>query len=830
MLTILRDPTGATGRTQHAWDFSLTMQENIALHLRSGGDCELRINGLKVDPLTDPRLDAPPSVLDCVTVVSRPGFGIDAIYYLYAAYAALAVYTLVATRNAASANSTTAKDSPNNSLTAQTNRARTYQAIPDVYGYRRVWPDMIQPSVVEYIDHIKYVTEWLCISRGRGDITAVQYAETPIGDIAGASYEVFAPAGSSNLPELSTTTLSDVLETFASDEVDGQELQPAVPYPEIGENATVVLTDDAAAFTVTVPDGPELALLKGLSPAGTAGVHFIVEAAGSGEDATPGFTFDETCVVTGYTVGGGLCTFTFTAPDPWVIVEGVRTYTDWPVIIRPDGTTYYPIGPFTLPLVGSRIRWNTVFLRGLRGTVVIRMDYWAIDGGGAEISGTRGYRDDSYSSFTYDQQFFTRDLTPSAGTQRYRVQFTRLSTQIGDGSADVSKLEELYAVRHYPTKVLPGVTVIRITTKATAEATGLSERKFNVRWLRHVRVLHNDYDIGPSRNFTRAMGHMWTLAGNPLSELDTDKLAAISSELGADSPLLRFDASLDDSDVSLGSRMQMAADAARCTMWRDGQKWTVTRDQLRSYPELQLDYRNLAASGESSISYAAHLPASNDGVEVEYVDENTQAKKSYVRLNISTGIAFGESANPLKIKMPACTTYSQALNRAQLEARKLIYQRVTVSDTALSDAGSLGMGSLVRWIDPNDFAGDDGLQAGEVMAITGSQILTSEPLDWKGQTSGRITFTGANGQRLGAPVVCTPAAGDAVTLASVPAGLYVRNGTTRQLGSRYAFAVGLTEAEVESAGLYLVTSLKPDGKGNVALTMAEYNAAIYADD
>ena len=29
--------------------------------------------------------------------------------------------------------------------------ARAYQAIPDVYGYRRVWPDLIQPSLVEYV-------------------------------------------------------------------------------------------------------------------------------------------------------------------------------------------------------------------------------------------------------------------------------------------------------------------------------------------------------------------------------------------------------------------------------------------------------------------------------------------------------------------------------------------------------------------------------------------------------------------------------------------------------------------------------------------------------
>jgi hypothetical protein len=119
-------------------------------------------------------------------------------------------------------------------------------------------------------------------------------------------------------------------------------------------------------------------------------------------------------------------------------------------------------------------------------------------------------------------------------------------------------------------------------------------------------------------------------------------------------------------------------------------------------------------------------------------------------------------------------------NRAQLEARKLLYQRTSVTDTALGDAQQLGPGSLVRWVDPNDFAGDDGLQAGEVLAIAGPLLTLSEAPDFRGQAEGRIQFTGADGMLLGPPVICTPVAGKArqVTLASVPAGLYVADGDT----------------------------------------------------
>lgn len=821
MILILNDPLGITGRRRVPFDYSLSLQDNIALHLAGGADAELRLNGIQVDPLTDPRLDVPPSAHDLVTITQRPAGAEVAAWiaanwmYVAAAVAAVAVYAMMPSLPDPGA---AGKDSPNNSLTAQTNRARAYQAIPDVYGLRRVWPDLIQPSTVEYIDHIKYVTEWLCISRGKGTLSAIQYAETPIGDIEGASYEIFEPVPADGYPEFGSTTLSDVLETFASDEVNGQELMAPASSGPIVITGTFTATAVSPTFTVEVVDDITLDSIKSLEPGGTAQVSFIY--------GSPPAAFDSPCTVDSVVVTGEVCAFTFTAPAPWATSEtgSLIAFTLKSPAIEPAPV----IGPFTLPVQCDRIRFNTVFLRGLKGTVVVRATWWQVDGAGATISGTTQIGTYSFTADTLDQRFFTTNITPAAGTGRYRIQFERETPEIGDQGADVAKLEEVYAVRHHATKVLPGVTVIRVTTKATNEATGYSDRKFNLRWLRHVRTLDAD-TLSPSRNFARAMAHIWTIAGNALSGLDVEALAAVNAELGETSPLLRFDASIDDADASLGERLQLAANMARCVVWRDGLRWTVTRDQARAYPELQLDYRNLAAGGESSISYAAHLPASHDGVEIEYVDEETQAKKAYVRLSIATGApVVGPSRNPKKIKLPGCATYAQADNRAQLEVRRLLYQRVSVSDTALADGAVLGLGSLVRWIDPNDFAGDDGLQAGEVLGISGAVVSTSEQIDWKGQAAGRVVFTGADGRQIGAPAVCSPAAGG-MRLASVPAGVYVAD-AARQLGSRYAFSVGLTAAEMEASGLYTVTEIKPGADGTVSLSLASYDDRIYEAD
>lgn len=812
MLTILNDPAGITGCKRFPLDCSISLQDNIAQHMAGGADCELRINGVTVDPLTDPRMDAPPSLFDDVVVVRRPE-GVDPVtWVIIAAVAAAATYVLMPSMP--NLGGATSKDSPNNRLTGQSNIARAYQAIPDVYGYRRVWPDLIQPSVVEYVDHVKYVTEWLCISRGKGTIADVQYAETPIDDIDGASYEVFEPVSSGGYPEFGSTTILDVDEVFASDEVNGQELTPVEPFATLTKTGIVDAVTAATSFTIKFTDGADLDQLKSLVPSGTADVSFTYLAG----------SFAETCTVQAVSVVGSDATFTFSSTAWGVDV----TAEPCSVTIIPNGSTSTVIGPFTLPVTCSSIWWNTIFQRGLKGTVQIRAEWWQIDGAGVEIGGTRQTQDNTYTANTYDQRFYTNKVAPPAGSGRYRIQFKRLNEVNGDGSADVAKLEEVYAVREYASKVLPGVTVIRVTTKATESATGFSDRKFNLRWLRHVRTLTTDA-LSESRNFARAMAHIWTIAGSDISGLDTDALAAINAELGETSPLLRFDGSLDDADMSLGERLQYVANTARCVVWRDGTKWTATRDQARPYPELQLDYRNLAAGGDSTISYAAHLPATYDGVELEYVDEVTQAKKSYVRLQISSGSPVaGAVSNPKKIKLQGCTTTAQAENRAQLEARRLVYQRVSVSDTALADAGGLGIGALVRWIDPNDFAGDDGLQAGEVLAISGNVIATSEPIDWKGQSSGRIMFTGQDGKQVGATQVCYPS-GAGIEVAALPAGVYVRD-SARQLGSRYAFAVGLTQAEIEAAGLYTVTEVRPSADGTVSLALAQYDSRIYGAD
>ena len=823
MLTIINDPHGITGRQAHAWDYSDSVQTNIQRHMPGGGaGCSVLLNGEPIDAATHPALDLPPSDGMSLTIVKRPN-GFDPITIALVIAAVYVGATLLAPKIPSFDPASAGKDSPNNRLTAQSNQARAYQAIPDVYGYRRVWPDMIQPSVVEYIDHIKHVTEWLCVSRGKGDISTVQYADTPLSDISSASYSIFQPTpGYDGYHESGTTTLTDVIEAFEFPDVNGQELDYPVHFATISATGSFTALSSSATFSVTIPDGPYINDLKGLSPSGTANVSFSYFSTSSGSNVN----FNQTCVVSSHSSGGGNTTFSFTG----LIWGPNESSSGIAFTITPSGYSYNTVGTFVTPLTCDRLRWNTIFQRGLKGSVQIRTTWVAVDGAGTDIPGTTQTQTDTYSSDTFDARYFTTNVTPAAGQNKYKIKFERLTPQIGDQGTDVAKLEEVYAVRYYATKTLPGVTVIRLTTVATEQATGYSERKFNLRWQRHVRQLGAG-PISASRNFARAMAHIWALSGGAASELDVDTLQAINDALGEDSPLLRFDMSIDDADMSLGERLQLVATHARCRVWRDGTRWTVTRDEAQSVPWMQLDYRTLAAGGDGAMSYSAHLPATHDGVELEYVREDTQASKAYVRLTVSGGVvAAGTPVKPQKIQLPGCTTAAQALNRAHLEARRMLHSRVSVRDTAIGDAAHIGLGRLVRWIDPADWDGsDDSVQAGEVLVMSGLVIRTSEPIAWGGAAVGRVLFTGADGRPLGSAVMCYPDA-SGVRLASVPAGLYVADGVASQLGSRYALTTSLTAAELESAGLYTIEEISPAGSDSVSLSLIQYDARIYEYD
>ena len=258
--------------------------------------------------------------------------------------------------------------------------------------------------------------------------------------------------------------------------MNGQELPYAEAFATLSKAVIYSAVIGETTFTIALANTTDLDDLKSLAPTGTASVSFTYDGGAS--------TFDQTCTIQSYVVAGPTVTFTLSSAA-WAGTSSASVS----ITIVPNGSRLTTVGPFTMPITCVQLWWNTAFLRGLRVPVTIRAEWWKIDDAGAEVSGTRQHLDTIYSADTYDQRFFTTKVTPAAGSGRYRIQFQRLSLILEDTGADVAKIEDVYAVRHFPTKTLKGVTAMRVTTKATLSATGFSDRKFNLYFARHVRGL-----------------------------------------------------------------------------------------------------------------------------------------------------------------------------------------------------------------------------------------------------------------------------------------------------------------------------------------------------
>lgn len=88
--------------------------------------------------------------------------------------------------------------SPNNTLAARTNKQRLGGRIPDIYG--QVWsvPDLIAPTYSAYINNREVEFSYMCVGRGRFNVTEALDDTTPINQVFGSSVYVYDPDDSLN--------------------------------------------------------------------------------------------------------------------------------------------------------------------------------------------------------------------------------------------------------------------------------------------------------------------------------------------------------------------------------------------------------------------------------------------------------------------------------------------------------------------------------------------------------------------------------------------------------------------------------------------------------
>lgn len=158
---------------------------------------------------------------DILHISHRPQAGLSFVAkVIIAVIAAIAVVALIPRPSIPKINgldSGGSAESPNNRLSGQTNVARPYQAIPEIFGKIISYPDLIQPSIFEYVDNIKLVREVFCVGGGTYTFGLIRDGQTPISSIPGSSAQIYGPG----------TTPADLQISRESNDINGQELQGA---------------------------------------------------------------------------------------------------------------------------------------------------------------------------------------------------------------------------------------------------------------------------------------------------------------------------------------------------------------------------------------------------------------------------------------------------------------------------------------------------------------------------------------------------------------------------------------------------------------------------
>ncbi len=619
------------------------------------------------------------------------------------------------------------KDSPNNRLTGQTNVARAYQARPEIHGQVRAFPDLIQQSMFEYNNNLKTVTEWLNIGIGEYKTESIRFAESDFTAMAGASYKIYKPK----------EVIPLINEGFEFPDIDGQELpgpNESKDIPQQTATANEVVSGEIkggeAAIKIVRQDEFDYfyELTKPRSISMTVNVSYDTPQGSVTKDVK----IDAQLVDAKESDDGSLINpveyyeFFFTNLSGTDLAQlPPNAVVNTTKFILYDNQ-FLTVGPFFSPVDGDQMWIHLQAQLGGGDNCNATVEIWKINTDNEEIAGTRQSFNTALSANNGARVYYKTDkVTLNSGRGRYAVQLTRRNNS---SDQSIMKVENAHIVRVRENVVFENDTIVNVSVRATEAPTGARERKYNLLATRMVisydRVSKQvDYTLRPSRSFADAVLHTWLItAGESERNIDIDGLYRIYDSL-PDERLGYFDYTFDDEDISLGQRIETICNSARVTAYFDNALLTFSREQSSEFPMTTFNRSNITGN-DMKISYDMSMPSGYDGIELEYV-EPVRNKKDYIRFRVDEhGITEGLSRTPNKIVLQGCRNRYQALDRALLEANRLIHQRTSISLTTLADGGNVYPSDMVLIADTYD----SNQQAGYITERNGELFTTSEKI------------------------------------------------------------------------------------------------------
>lgn len=717
--------------------------------------------------------------------------------------------------------------SPNNNYSSQTNISRAYSQRPLVVGSPVIYPDLIGQAIEYYQDNIKQSEQYFEVCTGTLDNPTIQAGNTNILKFGTALTELYYPYAS-------VTTIPNYRIGQKVDEVDGQIVKGTNEGVDgVSRDAvqfgTTQTTYVGSVMTVYAEKTQQTENIKSSVDAGNINYRVqytaTINIGGSGgTDTIPasgtGVISDMTLEQSGtvYKISVNQFNGEYSVDDDYG--------TDFIFTEILDNT----IGPFSCPIECEKLFFNIKFDRGLKKEVPIIVTVYELDSKGGNRIDSGETFNVIYDDDTVDAVYETFTVIPATGRTWHEFEVRRNNEASQDtGKPDIPTLEAVYCIQELGDYDFPdGGTMLSVKMPTTQIPTGSGvDNKIN---LVGGQVMMPSYDTAtetiladaPSRNFADAALFVWRdFYGQDVSILNLDELYTIADSLPEN--LKTFDYTFDDASNGVGTVMDTILNVARVYKYWDGQQIRFWRDESVAFNSTVLSRADLAAESDRSysISRSSFVNGEYDSVQVEYINRDIN-KKAYIYRSIdATGtIQSVAGANAKEIVLAGCQSIANATNRAELEIRKMLYQRWTLTDTFIDAHRFLERGAVVLY---NEVYEGGDAWGGEILAASGGTATVREELELQGGTTYQVYYTNALGEAVG-PQTVTASTDDSFTCGDLSQ-VYLEGFEGGRMGSRYY----ITEVNDSINRRWRVMERETSGY-DVQISMIGYDDRIYEAD
>lgn len=736
-------------------------------------------------------------------------------------------------------------ESPNNSLTDRTNKARPYERTYDICGTVQSIPSILMNSYQLY-NSAGRVIEYGYYDVGRGPLatlaSGITDGDTLLSEITGSSAAVYAPYTSPNSGDAPQTLVGDPITeplfiTYASNEIDGATLKAPNDINANLSNVGATARRNGNTGTITDPSGG--AAFSDIIRLGGNAVFTRVIA-----DPDPSNTdYDLSGTYPVLAVSDVDITVDISANlTPWTDMgaEGAeiplrQVYENEPAVtIAPQDTYTASLTDWTSITVikPERLLVNISADNGMYkdsggsskkpASVTAEVQYQLLDDSNnpyGEIYAVQGTVSGRSSDATGVS--IIADL-PFASKVRVRARrVTDADFDFEGQVVDEIKYDALYGQIRDKTTHYGNRTTVHTARKQTPRATSVKSPKLAliVTEKLYKYLGGGVFDTVLTEN-TQAVQSLIRLMRDPvvgnlnLTAANMDKLIATQAEVEAyfGTPLAgQFCYTFDSYETTAQDIITTIAEAIFCSASRRGHSIYLDLERPRAGPEMVFTHRSKAPSGEKWTRQFNDRTA-YDSLKFSYIDPDTNIKET-IQIPETGGVKT-DTYDSKGIR-----NYQQAYWHAWRRYQRNRLNRVAVEFTALEEGALAVPGRPISVVKGSRVAPFDGY----VIAVNGLTLTLSQPVEFTPGEDHSIILKKRDGsvQSVGVtPGVIT----QQVVMLSAPAeSIYTGNDA---LKTEFSFG---SDAR-HSAQMMLVSTVTPGNNRTVVITGYNYSDGYYEKD